>query len=62
MGLAQPSVDYNVDSNPEGWTERLWVKGLHGGSGLWPGGFAIGGAVASIFTLSFCIDCSVEIS
>lgn len=28
MGLAQPSTDYDVDSNPEGWTERLWVKGL----------------------------------
>ena len=32
VGLAQPSVDYDVDSNPEGWTERLRVKGLHG---LW---------------------------
>lgn len=32
MGLAQPSVDYDVDSNPEGWTERLRVKGLRG---LW---------------------------
>lgn len=31
-GLAQPSVDYDVDSNPEGWTERLRVKGL---CGLW---------------------------
>lgn len=29
VGLAQPSVDYDVDSNPEGWTERLRVKGLH---------------------------------
>lgn len=27
-GLAQPSTDYDVDSNPEGWTERLRVKGL----------------------------------
>ena len=32
MGLAQASVDYDVDSNPEGWTERLRVKGL---GGLW---------------------------
>lgn len=31
-GLAQPSMDYDVDSNPEGWTERLRVKGL---CGLW---------------------------
>lgn len=37
MGPAQPSVDYDVDSNPGGWTERLRVKGL--GSGFWPGGF-----------------------
>lgn len=32
MGLAQTSVDYDVDSNPGGWTERLRVKGL---GGLW---------------------------
>ena len=30
VGLAQPSVDYDVDSNPEGWTERLGVEGLGG--------------------------------
>lgn len=28
VGLAQPSMDYDVDSNPEGWTQRLRVKGL----------------------------------
>lgn len=28
VGLAQPSMDYDVDSNPEGWTEGLRVKGL----------------------------------
>lgn len=32
VGLAQASLDYDVDSNPEGWTERLRVKGL---GGLW---------------------------
>lgn len=32
VGLAQPSMDYDVDSNPEGWTQRLRVKGLYG---LW---------------------------
>lgn len=32
MGLAQPSMDYDVDSNPEEWTERLRVKGF---CGLW---------------------------
>lgn len=34
VGLAQPSLDYDVDSNPERWPERLRVKGL---GGLWPG-------------------------
>lgn len=32
VGLAQASVDYDVDCNPEGWTESLRVKGL---GGLW---------------------------
>lgn len=36
MGSAQPSVDYDVDCNPEGWTARLRVKGL---GGLWALGF-----------------------
>lgn len=28
VGRAQSSLDYDVDSNPEGWTERLRVGGL----------------------------------
>lgn len=36
VGLAQPSMDYDVDSNPEGWTERLRLRDCTS-SGLWPG-------------------------
>lgn len=38
MGRAQTSVDYDVDSNPVGWPERLRVEG----NGLWPGGITRG--------------------